>query len=619
MKFSMLFTVAAFGASLTCSAQQATVKQYTTPLSGQVELSKVEDKYNAAVYNLEMPEPDAEGGQKELRAVKQKIAEQFPRKRSLTLNKATAIAPPVLAFSYVADTSPGIPPDNSLAVSKANVSIAMMNTSVAVHNATTGQMVIPKKSLKGFSNSVGLPNSFNISRYDPKVIYDADADRFISVLLHETDGGNWIIVGFSATNNPGGLWHFYKFYGNLTNDTTWFDYPSIAITQKEFFLTGNKVRFGESWQEGFKESVIFQINKQQGYDGDTAVTYNLWQNVAYNGKNIRNLYPVKAGSFVGGPEQFFLSNRNYDVQNDTVFLVKVPDTIGGNTNLTVTPLVSNIPYGVPPNGRQPDTSVVLATNDGRVLGAFAEGNEIQFVSTTVNPATGGSAVYHGKISNYKTAPTLQANIYGVDTLDFGYPNLSYAGNNGADKASIISFDYTGPHTYPGFAAILYDGSQYSDMTYIKTGSNYILQLNDTVQRWGDYSGSQPDYNSFGTVWAVGIYGRNDKEYGNYVGKLVSPFVNSIKTTPAATNNSVVYPNPASEVIKISFDLTTEADLTFSIFDITGRKVDEILKERCEEGRNRIQFDIATLAPGTYFLNAVSRDGKIAFSKRFIKQ
>jgi hypothetical protein len=619
MKVSVLFVLLTLGTPATSIAQHATVTKHTTPLAGEVDFSKIDDKYNAQVFSLEAPKPDAESEQAKLRATKAEVSKRFPRQRLTGKHKTTTATPPALVFSYVADTFPGVPPDNDLAVSKNNVSVSVINSWVAVHNGNTGQMTYQKRTLRGFSNSVGLPNGISVNRYDPKIIYDQDADRFIAVLLHERDESNWIIVGFSTTNNPGGTWKFYKFYGNSTGDTTWFDYPSISITPKEFFLTGNKIRFQESWQQGFKETVVYQIDKQAGYNGDTALTYNLWQNISFNGKNIRNLYPVKAGSYLQGPEQYFLSNRNFDIQNDTVFLVKIPDTIGGSTNLTVVPLKSNIPYGVPPNGLQPDTSLVLATNDGRVLGAFREGNEIQFVSTTVHPVSGSSAVYHGRIANYATAPTLSADYYVVDTLDFGYPNLSYAGNNGAQKASIISFNYTGKHSYPGFAAIGYDGAQYSDMVYIKTGSNYIAQLNDTVQRWGDYSGSQPDHNAHGTVWVEGIYGRQDKEYGNYIGKLVSPFVNKVSPTQTLAGSSRLYPNPVSQIVQLQFEIPSEAVVRFVITDVQGRIVDQVLSHRCKAGKNKIQFDVVTLSPGIYFLKGVDDKGGEVMSQRFVKQ
>ncbi|RYZ53904.1 MAG: T9SS type A sorting domain-containing protein [Sphingobacteriales bacterium] len=526
--------------------------------------------------------------------------------------------PPILAQHYVADSFPGIPPDNYMAISKGNKSVSVMNSNIAVHNGLTGQMLY-RKSLKSFSSAAGLNNIFYDYRYDPKIIYDPGADRYICVMLNGTDDRNFIVLAFSKTNDPAGLWNFYKLYGNYSADTTWFDYPSIAITEKEFFLTGNKIKFYQSWQAGFSQSLIYQINKQSGYDGASSLTYQIWDSIGFNGVNIRNLFPVKGGGAINGPEQYFLSNRNFDVQNDTVFLIKLPDTIGSsNTSLTLTPLVSSLPYGVPPQGRQPDTSAELATNDGRILGAYREGNQIQFVSTTVHPASGSSGVYHGIISDFATTPSVQANYFSIDSLDFGYPNISFAGNYSGVNHSIISFEYTGPQDFPGMGAIYQDGSQFSDMLVVKSGDSSIKQLGSKSQRWGDYTGSQPDWNQIGAVWIEGIFGNKHMDYGNYMAKLVSPFYSSVSGSPSVSDASV-FPNPASHFLRFEFQLAKDEGVIFGIYDMQGRLVDNILESKCKAGRNRIEFNTARLAPGTYLLKAQSQAGNAVFTEKFVKE
>jgi len=533
-------------AANTLYAQQARVHQYTTPLAGSAVLKDVDDKYNAQVYNLEMPDPDAAAEQKKLQEVKKQVGKQYPRKKqTAAAHKTTLVQQPIISVSFVSDSLPGVPPDNYMAINKQHQAVSVINSTIAIHNAQTGQMTF-RKGLEQFSASIGLVSIVHGDyRYDPKVIYDPEADKFICIMLNSTLAENYIVVGFSKTNDPSGAWNFYKFYGDYKNDTTWFDYPQITVTQNEFFFTGNKVRFDSTWQAGFKESVIYQVRKQDGYNGDTTLTYQIWDSVQYNGNYIRNLYPVNPGSSLQDPAQYFLSDKDFYVQNDTTFLIKIPDTIGSNNNnLTVTALTASTSYGTPPDGLQPDTSVILATNDNRVLGGYVEGSEIQFVSTTVNPANGNSAIYHGKISNYNTTPSLQADIYSVDSLDFGYPNISFTGTQSGANQSIISFNYSGPHTYPGFGAIFYDGSQYSNITTIASGDSSIKLIAGAEQRWGDYSGSQPDWAAIGNVWVAGIYGRKDKDYGNYIAQLTSPYFTGVPTVNKATAPAILYPNPA---------------------------------------------------------------------------
>lgn len=323
---------------------------------------------------------------------------------------------------------------------------------------------------------------------------------------------------------------------------------------------------------------------------------------------------------MNGPEQYFLSNRNFDAQNDTIFLVKVPDVISsGNKNLSITVLKSPVSYGVPLDGRQPDTSATLATNDGRILGAYAIDDEIQFVSTSINTPTGASGIFHGRIANYKTSPSIShAQIFSVDTLDFGYPNITFCGNPWGLNQSIISFNYTGPNTYPGLGAITFDGAQYSDLLQVKTGDSSIKVLAGKQQRWGDYSGAQPDWNAYGAVWIEGIFGRRDKNYGNWMARLNSPLLD-VKNMKVEQPASVLYPNPAMEYIQFDFETDEQQVISFAIYNSAGALVDKVLQQRCKYGQNRIRFNIGSLPAGNYYLKATQENGKSIMTRSFVKQ
>ena len=140
----------------------------------------------------------------------------------------------------------------------------------------------------------------------------------------------------------------------------------------------------------------------------------------------------------------------------------------------------------------------------------------------------------------------------------------------------------------GVAAIYYDGSQFSDMLKIKTGDSSIKVFSQKQQRWGDYMGSQPDWNTIGAVWVEGIYGRKNRDYGNWAAKLKSPFLTSIPASDNTGRIASLYPNPAFQFIQLDFDLKKEDNIDFSIFDLQGRKVDGLLHQHCEPGKNIIQ-------------------------------
>jgi hypothetical protein len=617
-----LFLLAAF------SIHAQGPKRGTVPLEGVTILAEVEDPFNAQVVSLEAPAPDGNPDKALLREVKAEVARRFPPRAMSTGSfpasaaKTTAAQSPVVMRNFIADSMTGVPPDNDMAISAAGKAISVVNSNIVVLN-DTGKMLM-RKSLYNFSLAVGLNNSLsnqNNYRYDPKVMYDAAADRYIAVILNGINQYNWIVVGFSQSNDPTGAWAFYKFYGNYAGNNTWFDYPTVGLTDKEFFVSGNKIGFNASWQAGFSESVIYQIDKASGYNADTALRYQLWDSISYAGRRIRNLFPVKGGTSLGGPDQYFLSNRNFDVQNDTIFLVRMPDTIGSaQQTLSITPLVSNLPYGVPPNGRQRSSVYQLATNDGRILGAFAEGNDIQFVSTTNTP--GGSAgIYHGRIQNYRTTPVVTASRIAVDTLDFGYPNLSTAARTPGGQQSIINFNVTGPTTFPAMAAVYYDGTQLSNLVMVKRGDSCIEELSDPVQRWGDYTGSQVDPTKPGAVWIEGIYGRKNRTYGSWMARIFSPETFAAGVTepaPAQVSDATVFPNPSFQYIRVRFTLAKDGVVRFGIIDVAGRAVAQVAEAQCRKGESEIRFNIAALPAGNYVLQGIDEGGARLVSERFVR-
>lgn len=619
----ILLSAVALATGAGAMAQSAKVTKYTTPLAATVVLSEVEDKYTAQVFNLEAPSPDGNIDKEKLREVKEKVHQLFPYKVNKASRKTTAGAAPVVSIDFIADSLTGIPPDNNMAMSKGNKAVNVLNSSIAVLDGTTGKMSY-KKALGLWTASLGL-NGIGHHKYDPKIIYDPVADRYICVVLSGTDATNNIVVCFSQTNDPAGAWNMYKFYGDVKGDTTWFDYPAISITKDEFFLTGNKLGYNSSWKTGFKETVVYQIDKQSGYTGATNLTYQIWDSIKHaNGEYVRYLHPVQAGATIEGPAQYFMSNRNFGIQTDSVWLVKIPDNIAsGNKNVEVNFLKTTTKYGAPPNGRQPDTSATLATNDARMLGAFYIDNEIHFCNTSVNASSGAAAVFHGVISDYKNNPSVtHSSIVGVDTLDFGYPNLAYAGKKNGKNQAIIGFNFTGPNTFPGLAAILYDGTQYSDIVRIKEGAGSIKMLSGKEQRWGDYTGAQVDWNNPGSVWVVGIYGKKvgtNTQYGNWMAKLTSPTHVGISEKAITTTDVKVYPNPAYQFIGFDFDVKEAGKVNFAIYDMKGQKVDQVLEMHCKKGHNLIRLNIGSLPTGNYVLKAQTATGASVMAEKFIKQ
>lgn len=519
--------------------------------------------------------------------------------------------------------SSSTPTDNDIAISDSGLIVSVINTNILVYNTKTS-VASPIKSLAAFTTPVNSKHQ----EFDPKVMYDPKADKFVLMCpVGFVDSTSKIIVGFSQTNDPNGNWNLYTLPGNPLNNNLWSDYPMISMTEKELFLSINLLYNDSSWQTGFVETVIWQMKKDSGYAG-LPLGSVLHHNINFNGKAIRNLCPAKGGSKFYTPNMYFISNRNLASQNDTVFLVEVTDTIGAPTNtVTAKVLVTPQPYYFPPSGRQTSATQNLATNDSRNLGAFYENNKIHYVHNTKNPINNQVTIYYGVIDNpQNTNPTINGYIINNDTVDFAYPNISYAGLNNLDHTAIISFDHSSNKIFAGVSAIKADGNgNFSDVLRIKNGTNFVNVLSGNLERWGDYSGSQRQYNKPGIVWMSGYYGyniniTNKNKHGAWIAQLsVDPLLVTNTKDNTANNDfaPLIFPNPAQDIFNIDINLTRPEYLSFELYDVNGKLIEQLLKDWVKTKTNTFSFSLRDVSCGIYFLKITGSTTNL--TKKIIKQ
>src|SRR5690606_29931230 len=96
--------------------------------------------------------------------------------------------------------------------------------------------------------------------FDPNVVYDESADRFIIGI--DADGTHYCMA-VSATGHPLGTWRIYAFQTASGND--FFDYPHAGIG-KDFLFMGANIFAGN----GFKESRLWAVDKGDLYAGRAA-------------------------------------------------------------------------------------------------------------------------------------------------------------------------------------------------------------------------------------------------------------------------------------------------------------------------------------------------------------
>lgn len=611
--------VLSFIVTLTLNANaQVRSTLFTIQKAATVNVADIKEDWNPVVQNIEMPAPDGKGEKNKLKAIKDSMSLVYPKKHLSATSKSKMPVPPApfLALNLQGNLyNSSTPNDNDIAISNGNKIVSVQNSTVFKFDINTWTN-LGYVSLGAFASVLGNPEI----KFDPKVIYDPNQDKFILVFLNGfTDLTSSITVAFSTTNDPAGSWNFYELPGNPFSNGLWTDYPMMAMTDQEVFITGNLLYPDSSWQTGFNETIIWQVNKNSGYTGSSiqAMVHN---NITCVGKPVRNLCPVKGGLDTYGPDMNFLSNRNLDPQNDTIFLVNINDTLGApGQTITVTPLIAPITYYMAPPAAQPGTGIqLLETNDSRVLGAFIENDKIQYVHNCLDTATGNCAVYHGIIHDISSSPYITANIISDTLLEIGYPNLSYAGSGTTDNTSIISFDHTALTVFPGVSALTSDGlGSYSPMTTVKSGASYYSILSGN-ERWGDYSGSQRKYNQPGRVWVNGMWANASKKNTTWIGELsLSSLAGVNEQTTNSFNEMSLFPNPTSELMNVTITLNKSEVVEFQVIDITGKLVKILLIDKIKAGKNNFSFSTDPLSNGIYFLKITSATKEI-LTQKFVK-
>ncbi|MGB1317870.1 MAG: hypothetical protein ACPG5W_06675, partial [Flavobacteriales bacterium] len=511
--FTLLLTLSTLGAY----AQDATINRFVFERSASINFKAEIEDWNVNVQHLEAPAPGISGLRADLHRKKLEIMQRYPANLDAAPRAAAGPAP-TLGNNFEGNNFQGVPNDNDMAISNDSMIMSVTNSRIHFYNAATEEQLLTR-SLATFSNQLGISGS----KFDPKVIYDPGSDRFILIFLNGfTYQTSSVIVGFSQTNDPTGDWNFYALPGNPIDNETWADYPVVGISDKDLYIGINTFTNGSSNNSGFTESCLWQVGLKQGYLGWDLIS-NYYSDILPQNKPIFNITPIQHADQSDAENMYLLSNRNTDAQNDSIFLLEVTGRATDTTaQLVVRTLQADQPYILPVPAKQ-QSNQWFDTNDSRILGGYFRNNQINFVQSCTDPSTGTSAIYHGIIDDVSGASNITSRIYSEPDLFYGYPNISWSGLNENDEQSIISFNHCSPTVFAGFSALHVNSSlEASNRIEIKSGLSLVNVLADTLERWGDYSGSQRLYDEPGTVWAAGSFGDVGNGHGTWLALIRSP-------------------------------------------------------------------------------------------------
>lgn len=385
------------------------------------------------------------------------------------------------------------PPDPDLAVSATHI-VEVVNSDIAFFTKA-GAKTFQQSGQQFFAGI--SPEAFD---FDPKVIYDQIAKRFIVVNLGLNEaasgGTSSLLLAISDDADPNGNWKLFKVDAKLVSGGSefWLDYPGIGYTKDMVCFSGNMFQMAGG---GFAGSQLFCLDKATLYAG-TATPFKF---------NITDDFTTQFAKTYDDTTNILYAVSTESLNSMRVTGVKRNSATSFAVSQTIVPVPAwNVDQGfiTGPGG------VAVQSNDPRILVAASyKGRLVASHSIAVSGSDGRPSArwYEFKTNNWPetaTTPTLFQAGQIVPPSGHGYTFPAVSVDNKGSTA--ITFSKIGTST-PG--QVMGAGRRATDP--LGTMSTPIILDNSTTgtytgfsSRWGDYFDLELDPADNRTFWAVGM-------------------------------------------------------------------------------------------------------------------
>jgi len=429
-----------------------------------------------------------------------KLAGQVPPGES---DKSVADIPVVLTSFEANQFDTWSPPDNEMAISTNGYIVSVINSAFSYYDRD-GNALLSDLTYGNFLSQLGISNFL----FDPKVLYDPVAERFIMVVLSGNNStSSQVVVAFSVAEDPSEGWNIYTFGGDYL-DGNWFDYPNIGISANDLFISGNLF----TNDDDFDQTVLLQIKKENGYQG-TDMEWEYFNDVSNDEGAAFTVVPLSHGyDEEYGPGVFMVSTRGFGGEN--VWLYEVTDSVNADQTLNAFTIPTTL-YEAAGSALQQGSTSVIGTGGCRIRNGFYSNGFVHFVFGFDLNFTSYSAVRYTRI-NVETLEEENAS-FGIANMDCAYPSIIPFGMDSSSEEVMIGFLNSNQFIYPQMSVVHCDGDlNFSEHAVVKTGEAPITTLGGANQRWGDYSGGgRMPGADYPNAWFVGCYGKDDA-YGNWI-------------------------------------------------------------------------------------------------------
>ncbi len=392
-----------------------------------------------------------------------------------------------------------LPADPDVAVGPNNI-VQVVNSDIAFYSKAGALQ------LQQSANTLFASVRQTAGPFDPKVMYDRIAQRFVIIYLEESSGGGGIanvLFGISDDSNPNGVWFVYRFNVKQTigGQQRWLDYPGFGYNKDGYVFCGNMWNFAGNNVAGLQ---IVTVPKTPVLTGAPATTTHFLDGTTFTAQFGEN-YDSANGFVFGGTRMFTNQNRYYAAGSINT---ATPTLNFADVNVTNGPIVAN-------TAQSTGGAVFDTIGDGFFTMVFRNGH----LYTSQNFATSGSitgARWHElNVGNWPTAGAiteLQAGNYSNAAVNQFQPAIN------VNKHGDVSILFTSCNT--GITSdIAVAGRITSDAINTMSAPTVLAGATGSPYnhfRWGDYFGVDVDPVDDETFWGTAMVVRGDGWWSSHV-------------------------------------------------------------------------------------------------------
>ena len=431
-------------------------------------------------------------------------------------NLDTALTVLLRSFNGINQTN-SIPPDPYCAVGPAHI-MATVNSSFAIWDKK-GNHVITVNADNFYAN---LGTGINV--FDPKVLYDHYAKRWIMVWLNQDDAtqvGDFLL-SVSDDSIPTGTWYNWRLssaVNGTTSSGSWGDYQGVGFDQNAIYITSNQFSFGGS----FQYVKIRIIPKAQLLSGPGACTFNDLWDIRYPHQLGTRVFNVRPALMYTASNEYYLINAPYGGGNFHV-LYKIKDVL--TTPSMTGQLISTATFSNAPNPNQLGGGTLRLEGGGSAIRnepKFRDGF-LYSIHSAANPVNASYSTIHYTKINVATNAVEEQNFFGSPGFWYFYPAIEIDQNHNITA----TYSRSGDTAYAGafYSTKLASApAGFTESYPLKYGmGNYVKDFGSGRNRWGDYNGINVDPTNWSDIWMFGEYVVSANTWATWWGQIfVEPY------------------------------------------------------------------------------------------------